>query len=92
MALKSSEGYDYDEELEVRDDFKRKLYWVRSGFLWATTLSDIERKVCYHRMYQNKSFSEIGKLFKITKQSAYDAWKRGCAKGIDMLFDVETDF
>ena len=92
MPLTSSEEYEYYEQLEVRDDFKRKLYWVRSGFLWAITLSEIEQKVCYNRMYQNKSFSEIGKMFNITKQSAYDAWKRGCTKGIELLFDFDADF
>lgn len=83
-------GYEFDEQLEVRDEFRRQMIILRHGFKWALKLTKKEQIVCYARVFKKQTFEEIAKDLKISTHRAWQLWKNGIAKS-ESIFIKDID-
>ena len=79
-------SYEFDEQIEVRDDFRRQLLILRHGFTWAIKLTSKEQSVCYYRVFEKKTFREISNILDMSTHRAWQLWKNGIAKSEDIFF------
>lgn len=82
--------YEFEENLEVHEEFLERLDWVKRGMMWSNTLSKQQRKVVNLKLLDEMSFHDISKKLKLSNKTVYEHFKKALRKGAKYLQKTQT--
>jgi|TARA_B100000315_G_C14086282_1_gene367112 hypothetical protein len=83
--IEDTDNGELIESIDLATEFKDKLKWTKIGFLWSMSLSTMQRRVAYRRIFLFEKFSLIADDLGLSPSTVRSHWELSIKKALELM-------